>query len=108
MSSWNHVGLAVADLDRSIRFYGEVFGFVEVHRLQIPDGVASRAAAGAGSRSGSMAVYLRLGSTVLELLHFDRAWTVASPPRYHQPGLTHVSFTVDDVAGGVCQGGRSW
>lgn len=98
MSSWNHVGLAVADLDRSIRFYGEVFGFVEMHRLQIPDGVASRLLR-VPEPVGLTAVYLRLGSTVLELLHFDRAGNEPRRDRHiTEPGLTHVSFTVDDVA----------
>ena len=42
MTSWNHVGHSVSDLERSIRFYSEVFGFAERNRLRIPDGVASK------------------------------------------------------------------
>ncbi len=98
MTSWNHVGHHVADLDRSIRFYGEVFGFVELHRLEIPDAVASRLLR-VPEPVGLTAVYLGLDGAVLELLHLDRPGNDPSRARsFTEPGLTHLSFTVDDVA----------
>lgn len=98
MSIVNHVGHSVADLDRSLRFYTEVFGFAERNRLAIPDPVASKLLR-VPPPVGLTAVYLVLGDAVLELLHFDRPGNEAARVRpLTEPGLTHLSFTVDDVA----------
>lgn len=97
MSRWNHVGLAVTDLDRSIAFYEGVFGFAEVQRLAIPDGVGSKLLR-VPAPVGLTAVYLRLGGTTLELLHFAREGNEPARERpFTEPGLTHLSFTVDDL-----------
>ena len=37
MSTYNHTGQAVTDLERSKRFYQEVFGFELWYELQPPD-----------------------------------------------------------------------
>ncbi|MEZ5183213.1 MAG: VOC family protein [Acidimicrobiales bacterium] len=103
MGMWNHVGLCVSDLDRAIRFYGEAFGFAERNRLAIPDPIASKLLR-VPEPVGMTAAYLTLGDAeaggaVLELLHFDRSGN--DPPRersFTEPGLTHISLTVDDVA----------
>ncbi len=98
MTSWNHVGLCVADLDRSIRFYVDALGFRERNRLEIHDGVASRLLR-VPEPVGLTAVYLTLGDAVLELLHFSRPGDEEARERpFTEPGLTHVSLTVDDVA----------
>ena len=103
MTSWNHVGHSVSDLERSIRFYSEVFGFAERNRLQIPDGVASKLLR-VPEPVGMTAAYLTLGDAeaggaVLELLHFDRPDNDPQRERsFTEPGLTHISLTVDDVA----------
>ena len=34
---YNHIALSVKDLERSVEFYQEVFGFVEVKRLERED-----------------------------------------------------------------------
>lgn len=95
---WNHVGLCVSDLGRSIRFYGEAFGFVERNRLSIPDPVASKLLR-VPEPVGLTAVYLVLDGSVLELLHFDRPADQPHRERtFTETGLTHVSLTVDDVA----------
>ncbi len=103
VSSWNHVGIHVADLGRALAFYGGVFGFVERNRLTIPDPIASKLLR-VPEPVGLTAVYLTLGDpagggAVLELLHFDRPGNDPQRDRpMTEPGLTHVSFTVDDVA----------
>ncbi len=98
MSTWNHVGHHVADLDRAVTFYREVFGFEELHRLQVPDAASSRLLR-VPEPVGLTAVYLGLGGAVLELLHLDRPGNL--PPRerpFTEPGLTHLSFTVEDLS----------
>ena len=98
MAVVNHVATCVADLDRSLRFYAEVLGFVETHRLEIPDGPASQLLR-VPVPVGLVAVYLALDGFVLELLAFAEAGTTPRGERpFTEPGLTHLSFTVDDVA----------
>jgi catechol 2,3-dioxygenase-like lactoylglutathione lyase family enzyme len=48
---------------------------------------------------GLTAVYLTLGGAILELLHFEREGNEAARIRpFTEPGLTHISLTVDDIA----------
>lgn len=97
MTIWNHVGLAVTDVDRSKQFYEGVFGFTETKRMAIPDAPASRLLQ-VPEPVGLTAVYLELDGTVLELLHFDRSGNEPRRDRsFTEPGLTHLSFTVDDL-----------
>jgi len=98
MASWNHVGHHVCDLETSITFYTEVFGFCEQRRLEVPDGAASKLLE-VPVPVGLTAVYLTLGDAVLELLHFARQGNDPARPRpFTEPGLTHLSLTVDDMA----------
>lgn len=102
MAVWNHVGHHVADLDRAIAFYVGVFGFTERNRLAVPDAAASKLLR-VPAPVGLTAVYLVLDGTVLELLHLDRDGNdPGRPRRFTEPGLTHVSFTVEDV-GETCR-----
>lgn len=94
---FNHVGQCVTDLERSRRFYVEVFGFEEVRRLQPPDAGSDRLLR-LEAPIGMTACYLKRGDFVLELLHFAGAGTVPGDDRVvNQPGLTHVSLGVDDL-----------
>lgn len=99
------MGHHVADLDRAIRFYEGVFGFEELTRLEIPDAVASKLLR-VPEPVGLTAVYLGLDGAVLELLHLDRPGNDPTRERpFTEPGLTHLSFTVDDLAAS-CQAVR--
>ena len=97
MSVVNHVGLSVSDLARSRRFYEEVFGFTHQRDLTVPDGPASQLLR-VPAPVGLTAVYLERGGFVLELLHFDREGNDGERERsFTEPGLTHLSFSVDDI-----------
>ncbi len=93
-----HVGLCVADLARAEHFYVGGLGFTRLRDLSPPDGVTGKLLRIARP-VGLTAVYLGLGDFVIELLHFDRP---ADAPRGErpmtEPGLTHLSVSVDDVA----------
>jgi len=94
----NHIGHCVADVGRARRFYEEVFGFRMTRELSVPDGPASTLLR-VPPPVGLTATYLELGGTVLELLHFDRPADAERHERvFTEPGLTHLSFSVDDVA----------
>jgi catechol 2,3-dioxygenase-like lactoylglutathione lyase family enzyme len=94
----NHVGLCVTDADRSRAFYEGVFGFVHRNDLLPPDDATSpllRIPRPVGAR----AVYLMLDGFVLELIAFDREGNDPARERsFTEPGLTHLSIGVDDLA----------
>jgi lactoylglutathione lyase len=93
----NHVGQCVTDLERARRFYIDVLGFEVATSMDVPDSPADRLVQ-VEAPLGLSAVYLRLGNFVLELLHFERP---GNPPQaervMNEPGLTHLSLTVDDL-----------
>ena len=99
MSAFNHLGQCVTDLDRSRRFYVEVFGFEVEREISPPDSPSDRLL-GLTPPIGMTACYLRRDGLVLELLHF--AGEGATPNAYraramNDPGLTHISVSVDDI-----------
>jgi catechol 2,3-dioxygenase-like lactoylglutathione lyase family enzyme len=93
----HHVGQCTAHLDAMVRFYVEAIGF-EVERDLRPPDAATADLLMVEPPVGLHAVYLRLGDFTLELLEFERD---GNPPRqeraFNEPGLTHVSVSVDDV-----------
>lgn len=98
MSIVNHVGLCVTDLARSRRFYEELLGFTHQRDLAVPDGPAGKLLR-VTPPVGMTAAYLEREGFTLELLHFDRAGNAPARERpFTEPGLTHLSFCVDDVA----------
>lgn len=97
MSSFNHVGHCVTDIARSRRFYEELLGFTYQRGLQVPDEPASQLLR-VPVPVGMTAAYLELDGFILELLHFDRDGNAPARERsFTEPGLTHLSFCVDDV-----------
>jgi lactoylglutathione lyase len=97
----NHVGLCVGDLDRSRDFYTEVLGFTVDRELTVPDQAAGYLLS-VDAPVGLTALYLGRGPFTLELLHFDRPGNpVADERPFNQPGLTHLSFSVDDLDAAV-------
>ncbi len=98
MATYNHIGQVVTDLDRSKRFYQEVFGFTFWHEIQPPDEATSKLNC-LEPPLGITASYLVLGPLVIELMHYS-APGAGAPYRkrtMNEPGLTHLSISVDDV-----------
>jgi lactoylglutathione lyase len=94
---FNHFGHCVTDLDRSSRFYCELFGFVEKRRVTVPDDPTGRLLQ-IDAPVGLHVAYLEKGGTTLELLAFKRDGNPPARRRpFNEPGLTHMSFCVDDV-----------
>lgn len=97
----NHVGLCVTDLARSRAFYEEALGFRFQRDLRPPDGITGQLLS-IEEPVGLTAVYLTMGSFVLELLHFDRHGNPPFRPRVmNEPGLTHLSISTSDLPGTV-------
>ncbi len=97
VASFNHLGHCVTDLARSRRFYEEVLGFTFQRDLVVPDGPAGQLLQ-VEPPVGMTAVYLERDGFVLELLHFDRPGNAPRRDRsFTEPGLTHLSFSVEDI-----------
>ena len=98
MAIYNHVGQVVTDLERSKRFYQEVFGFQFWYEIQPPDEATSKLNC-LEPPLGVTASYLTLDGLVLELIHYsaEGATKPFVPRTMADPGLTHLSISVDDV-----------
>ncbi|HEX3814154.1 MAG TPA: methylmalonyl-CoA epimerase [Mycobacteriales bacterium] len=83
----DHVGIAVADLDAALDFYGRVFGLVPVHTETNEE---------QGVREVMLAV--GTGETQLQLLAPLREDSpIGSFLNRHGPGIQQIAYTVDDV-----------
>jgi lactoylglutathione lyase len=95
---YNHTGQVVSDLERAKRFYQQVFGFKYWYEIAPPDGPTAKLS-GLTPPLGMTASYLTLDGFVLELMHYS-ATDATAPFRermMNEPGLTHLSISVDDV-----------
>jgi len=92
----NHVGQCTADLDRTTRFYVELLGFEVERDLEVPD-EHTAPLLGVDPPLNLRARYLRKGDFVLELMAFERLVRRDTPRVMNEPGLTHLSISVDDL-----------
>jgi len=108
---YNHTGQVVTDLERSKRFYQEVFGFTPWYEITPADELTARLNC-LEPPLGITASYLVLDGFVLELMHYAAPGAGAPYRRrtMNEPGLTHLSISVDDVrataAKAVAHGGE--
>ena len=95
---FNHVGLCVADRDRSRRFYEGLLGFQFWWELALPDKGTAQLLRLDGP-IGVHATYLVRDGFVLELIDYSkRDVHVDSQRVMDQVGLTHMSLSVSDLA----------
>jgi catechol 2,3-dioxygenase-like lactoylglutathione lyase family enzyme len=99
---FNHVGLCVADRERSRRFYEGLFGFQFWWEVEPPDDGTERLLQ-LDKPLGLHATYLVRDGFVLELLDYSHRDVHVGPRRVmDQVGLTHLSLSVSDL-GAVLQ-----
>jgi len=93
----HHMGLQVADLQRSLAFYRDILGF-EVMFAWNPQAAYIRELVGY-PRADIHAAILRLPGTevVLELLDYRNVERAAVDTRTANPGTGHIAFFVDDL-----------
>src|ERR1700712_25962 len=99
----NHVGIVVRDRERSRRVYGGLLGFQFWWELDPPDD-RTAPLLGLPEPLGVHATYLVRDSFVLELIDYSKREVHVGPERVmDQVGLTHLSFSVSDLAGVLVQ-----
>jgi catechol 2,3-dioxygenase-like lactoylglutathione lyase family enzyme len=98
MGIYNHTGQIVTDLERSKRFYQEVLGFKPWYEITPPDDATAKLSC-LEPPLGVTASYLCLDGFVIELMHYSATGATAPfrPRTMNEPGLTHLSISVDDV-----------
>ncbi len=81
----HHIAISVEDLERSVKFYQDNFGFVEINRFTKP------------GWNGS-AVILKLGDLHLEIFHFrDQIKKKDNLSDLKVTGLKHIGIEVESV-----------
>lgn len=93
----HHMGLQVADLDRSVAFYRDVLGFAVVFAWN-PQADYIRTLVGYPDADIHAAVLRLPGSeVVLELLEYRNVERTPIDTRTANPGTAHIAFFVDDL-----------
>ncbi len=96
---FNHVGLCVADRERSRRFYEGLLGFEFWWEIEPPDDRTAQLVQ-LPEPLGVHATYLVRDGFVLEFIDYSEREVHAGPERVmDQVGLTHISFSVSDLGG---------
>lgn len=94
---FNHVGLCVADRERSRRFYEGVLGFQFWWELEPPDNLTAQVVQ-LPEPLGVHATYLVRDGFVLELIDYSKREVHAGAERVmDEVGLTHISLSVSDI-----------
>jgi catechol 2,3-dioxygenase-like lactoylglutathione lyase family enzyme len=98
VTAFNHVGQCVTDLERSKRFYCRLLGFTLEREITPPDETSAQLMS-LTPPLGMTAAYLVRDGLVLELLHYSASGQTQQfqPRAMNEPGLTHVSLSVDDI-----------
>ena len=100
---FNHVGHCVADLARARRFYEEALGFQHDRDLEVEGEMPARLLR-LPTPLKLQAVYLVREGFTLELLHYPQPGTAVTRDRVmNEPGLTHLSLSVDDMPATLAQ-----
>jgi catechol 2,3-dioxygenase-like lactoylglutathione lyase family enzyme/uncharacterized protein YciI len=95
--AFGHVGLQVADLDRSIAYYRDIIGLRELERL-VRDDAYLRVVTGYPDVVLDVAVLVEPASgALLELLQYRGVEGRPVDPATANSGTAHVCFQVDDV-----------
>jgi glyoxylase I family protein len=99
----SHLGICVADLERSLRFYREGLGFREVSALEL-SGEPSATLLGLPGVS-LRARYLERDGARIELLHYPTPGALGDgrPRPMNALGPTHLSFRVEGLDAAVAR-----
>lgn len=91
----HHAGVTVADLDRAVDFYCDVFGLSVCAEFEV-SGEAFETGVDIEGASARFA-HLDGGSIRIELVEYDPAGHARPTPQPNAAGATHLGFRVDDL-----------
>ena len=98
-ATFAHVGITVSDLERSVKFYEEVFGFTCRNRTSFDEKFLGAAPTlyRLEDTVSNVAFMVSPNGITLEMFQFipDIPKTELTP--WNQPGYTHIALLTDDV-----------
>jgi|HubBroStandDraft_1064217.scaffolds.fasta_scaffold225739_2 catechol 2,3-dioxygenase-like lactoylglutathione lyase family enzyme len=99
ITAFNHVGISVANLERSIGFYRDLLGMQVIQEVPF-EGERYESILGLKGAKGRIAI-LRIGNLELEFFEFERP--VGRPAEPNRPvcdaGIAHFAVQVEDLTG---------
>lgn len=97
-ATFSHVGISVANLERSMAFYRDLLGMEVVEQVTF-QGEQYEAILGLKGARGRIAI-LKSGTLAVELFEFIEP--IPKPAEFARPvsdhGITHLAIEVDDIA----------
>jgi glyoxylase I family protein len=98
IQGFSHIGICVTNLDRSVRFYTNVFGFAQLYQLDFENNEVAATMELDGTFRSAMLIR---GDIRIELLQWVDVPITGSGQRkpMNELGFTHLSFRVEDVDG---------
>ncbi len=97
VTSFNHTGLVVDDLDAMVRFYCDVLGLSEIHRIESAAPPEGDHTGIPGARRTLVFVGFEDGHRI-ELVKFHNPPSPTGHQEIPQLGTSHICFNVDDLA----------
>ena len=97
ITSFNHVGVVVQDLDAMVKFYTEDLGLNVTARYESEGGEEGDHAGIPNSTRVEAFVGLDEDSPQIELIYYAKPPASAGHLDKHQMGSTHTCFLVDDI-----------
>jgi glyoxylase I family protein len=95
IQGFSHIGIGVSDLERSVRFYSEVFGFAQLYQLDFENNEVAATMEQEGTFKSAM---LLRDDVRIELLQWVGVPTSGGGKNpMTQLGFTHLSFRVDEI-----------
>lgn len=96
IQGFSHIGIGVRDLERSITFYCDVFGFVPLYRLDFSDNEVAATMEQEGAFRSAMLIRDDIRIELLQWVDVPVSGSGERKPMT-ELGFTHLSFRVDDV-----------
>ncbi len=98
LKGFHHAAISTPDLERSVRFYKELFGCTVVREFGWPAGIPEADALTGLQNSAARAVMLKLGDSYLEIFQFSSPTPKPGDPERPacDHGITHICLEVRD------------
>jgi glyoxylase I family protein len=96
IQGFSHIGIGVSDMERSVRFYCDVFDFTQLYALDFENNEVAATMEQEGAFKSAM---LLRGDVRIELLQWVGVPTTGSRERkpMTELGFTHLSFRVEEI-----------
>ena len=98
IQGFSHIGVCVTDLDRSTRFYTQVFGFALLYQLDFDNNEVAATMEQEGRFRSAMLIRDDIRIELLQWVDVEVTGSGERKPMT-ELGFTHLSFRVEDIDG---------